>query len=363
MVDTKTRSRVRGAIVGTAIGDALGMPVEGLDPATIVSKFGTLRSLVAPRSGTWARQTHNLRRGQWTDDTQLMLAIGESVVSKGFLDFDDIAKRHVLCLNDPRGWGKSTLTGVGRIKAGVNWWNSAAQDGAGNGTPMKIAPLGILLALGKINEFEARTAVINISRMTHGDPRPAIAGIIQMDAVAKALLHGTSGVHAGLQYSPDYAEQLEIAFGCHQNDQGYRSLSQALRLAIDMHNKCMTLSEIRDVVGARSFVVESFPFMVAAVLQYRDNPEVCLIELAAQGGDADTTCAMAGALLGAAHGLSSFPERWRRPLEGYTRLVALADGLCGPKNLNDSRQSALSQRPRILFGKQQKAIQVPGVPK
>jgi ADP-ribosylglycohydrolase len=354
MVNTKTRSRARGAIVGTAIGDALGMPVEGLDPVTIASKFGRLHSMVAPMSGTWARHTHNLRRGQWTDDTQLMLAIGESVVSKGFLDFDDIAKRHVLCLNDPRGWGKSTLTGIGRIKAGVSWWNSAAHDGAGNGTPMKIAPLGILLALGKINEFEARTAVINISRMTHGDPRPAIAGIIQMDAVAKAILRGPAGIHTGLQYSPAFAEQLEIAFGVSTEDeQGYRSLSQALRLAIEMCNKHMTLSEIRDVIGARSFVVESFPFTVAAVLKYCDNPEACLIELAAQGGDADTTCAMAGALLGAAHGLSSFPERWRRPLEGYTRLVALADGLCGPKNLNDSRQNVLSQRPRILFGKQQ----------
>ena len=83
MVDAKMRSKVRGAVVGTAIGDALGMPVEGLNPATIVSKFGHLRSLVAPRPGTWAHRTHQLRRGQWTDDTQLMLAIGESIVAKG----------------------------------------------------------------------------------------------------------------------------------------------------------------------------------------------------------------------------------------------------------------------------------------
>ena len=125
-MNAKTRSRARGAIVGTAIGDAFGMPVEGLDPATIVGRFGCLRSMVSPRNGTWAHRTHKLRRGQWTDDTQLMLAIGESIVSKGFLDFGDIAKRHVLCLSDPRGWGRSTLTGIGRIKAGVSWWNSAA---------------------------------------------------------------------------------------------------------------------------------------------------------------------------------------------------------------------------------------------
>jgi len=352
MVNVKMRSRARGAIVGTAIGDALGMPVEGLSPATIVSKFGHLRSMVAPKNGTWARQTHNLRRGQWTDDTQLMLAIGESVVSKGFLDFEDIAKRHVLCLNDPRGWGKSTLTGIGRIKAGVSWWNSAAQDGAGNGTPMKIAPLGVLLALGRINVFEARTAVINISRMTHGDPRPAIAGIIQMDAVCKAMKCGVAGLH-WLQYSSAIAESLEFSLGCHHiKEDGL--LSTALRKATIMVGNGNNLSEIRDAIGAKSFVIESFPFTIAAVLKYRNDPEACLLELAAQGGDADTTCAMAGALLGAAHGLSAFPERWRRPLEGYTRLVTLADGLCWQNGLKPCLDG-FSERPHISFSK--KSIQ------
>lgn len=359
MINTKTRSRARGAIVGTAIGDALGMPVEGLKPATIVNQFGTLRSLVAPKEGTWARQTHNLRRGQWTDDTQLMLAIGESIVAKGSLDFNDIAARHVLCLNDPRGWGRSTLTGIGRIKAGVNWWNSAAPDGAGNGTPMKIAPFGILLALKKITKFEAATAIINISRMTHGDVRPAIAGIIQAEAVAKAMLHGTAGLHSAILSSPASAEVLEWSLD-DPRDAFHKSLSGALRTAVEMVQDGSELCKIREVVGAQSFVVESFPFTLAAVLKYRSDPEACLVELAAQGGDADTTCAMAGALVGAAHGLSAFPKRWRRPLEGYQRLLTVADGLCG---IGPAKQDAgFGQRPRIMF-KRTSAASSPGAPK
>lgn len=346
MTDPKTRSKVRGAIVGTAIGDSLGMPVEGLSPATIAGKFGTLRSLVAPKKGTWAHRTHKLRRGQWTDDTQLMLAIGESVVAKGFLDFDDIARRHVLCLDDPCGWGKSTLVGIGRIKAGVNWWNSAVPDGAGNGTPMKVAPIGILLALGSIKRFEAVAAVVNISRMTHGDPRPAIAGVIQADAVAKAILHGTAGLHSAIMAAEALAEAMEWSLD-EPHDALHVSLSSALRKAVGMAQGGKTMSEIRKEVGAQSFVVESFPFTLAAVLKRRDDPEACLVELAAQGGDADTTCAMAGALLGAAHGMCSFPERWRRPLEGYGRLLAMADGLCG--GLKGASQAGFGQRPSILF--------------
>jgi ADP-ribosyl-[dinitrogen reductase] hydrolase len=339
MINAKIRSRIRGTIVGTAIGDALGMPVEGMSPAAIVNKYGFIRSMVAPIPGTWAQQTHQLNRGQWTDDTQLMLAIGESIVSKGFLDFEDIAQRHVLCLNDPRGWGRSTLTGIGKIKAGVKWWNSAALEGAGNGTPMKIAPLGVLVGLNKINMFEARTAVINISRMTHGDPRPAIAGILQMEAIAEAIKYGVSGLRCILHSFPDRANDLEQSL----DSEIHITLASTLQEAVDMVRTGFTLSEIRDVIGAKSYVVESFPFTIAAVLKYIDNPETCLIELAAQGGDADTTCAMAGALLGAAHGLSSFPGRWRRPLECYTRLIALADGLCDKKEFVEN--TTFSQRP------------------
>lgn len=360
MMNAKTRSRIRGAIVGTAIGDSLGMPVEGLSPATIVKVFGHLRSLVAPRSGTWAHQTHKLRRGQWTDDTQLMLAIGESIVSKSSLDFNDIAKRHVLCLNDPRGWGKSTLVGIGKIKAGVDWWNSAAPEGAGNGTPMKIAPLGVMLALKRITMFEARAAIINISRMTHGDPRPAVAGIIQADAVAKAIEHGPQGLQAVISAAPAVAKVLELSLD-EPHDGFHASLSEALGKAVGMAQADASLCDIRKEVGAQSFVVESFPFTLAAVLRFLGDPEACLVELAAQGGDADTTCAMAGALMGAAHGLSAFPERWRRPLEGYARLISMADGLCAQET-NAQPQGAAHQRPRIMFGRKQ-AQQEPGVPK
>jgi len=344
-MNVKVRSRVRGAIVGTAIGDSLGMPIEGWSSEKIAETFGTVKSLVNPKPGSFAQQTHKLRRGQWTDDTQLMLAVGESFVSKKSLDYDDIAKRHALCMNDPRGWGKSTLVGVGRIKSGVSWWNSAAIDGAGNGTPMKIAPIGVLLALKRLSVFEARTAIINISRMTHGDLRPAIAGIIQANAVSQAITCGVNGLCGSILSSPFLAEMLENSLD-EPHDIFYASLSRALTKAINMVQSGDSLSNIRKEIGAQSFVVESFPLTFAAVLKLCNNPEECLIDLANQGGDADTTCAMAGALIGAAYGLSAFPKRWREPLEGYSRLISMADGLYGLEKPVDGSW----QCPRISFG-------------
>jgi len=342
MVDQKLRSRIRGAIIGTAIGDAFGMPVEGMKPEDIVKHFGRLTSMKTPKFSA-------LKRGQFTDDTQLMLAIGESIVAKGMMDYDDIAQRHILFMNERhnRGWGNSTITGVGRIKAGTSWWNSGVKDGAGNGIPMKIAPLGVLLALKKIDMFEARTAVINISRMTHGDPRPAVAGIVQMEAIASAIENGPAGLDV-LEVSQGCAGLLEFMLDDRgSRDPFHKSLGRSLTTALQSLKK--PLNSIRNMVGAGCYVVESYPFTVAAVLKYRKNPEKCLIELANQGGDADTTCAMAGALMGAAYGLSAFPERWRRPLEGYQRLLALADGLY---NLQAPTQS-FGQRPKIMFSRKE----------
>lgn len=345
-MNATTRSRVRGAILGTAIGDALGMPVEGLKPETIRRLHGRIRSFKAPKKGSWATKAHNLRRGQWTDDTQLMLAIGESITEKGHIDYDDIARRHILTMKEPRGWGGSTISGISKIKSGVSWWNSAKPDGAGNGTPMKIAPIGVLLGLRKISDFDATTAVVNISRMTHGDPRPAVAGIIQARAIAVGIREGWYGVVRYLSMSISEAASLEATLG---RGRSGPQISEQLQKALGDPD-VSTLDQVREVVGAKCFVGESYPFTLGGICRHGwEGAEKCLVEIINQGGDADTTGAMAGALMGAACGLSSFPMRWRRGLEEYKRLMLLAD------TLTDMPPMALGagsfSRPKIKFNR------------
>jgi len=329
-----TKSRVRGAIIGTAIGDALGMPVEGLSSSTVARRYGFIKSFLAPKRGSWAKRTHNLKRGQWTDDTQLMFAIGESIIEHGCFDFADIARRHILAMDDNRGCGGSTISGITKIKNGVKWWNSAKSNGAGNGIPMKIAPIGVLLGLYKVMKFEFSTAIINISRMTHGDPRPAIAGILQASAISDGIIGGPKGLFASIINSPHHARCLEKIFG---HATSGPQISESLEKAFDLAH-IGSIQDIRSTIGAGCFVVESFPFTFALVWKLGDNPEHCLQTIINQGGDADTTGAMAGALLGSAYGLSRFPTRWRRGLEAYKRLINMADKLFYMPPLGTSRR-------------------------
>ena len=100
------KDRIRGAIVGVAIGDALGMPVEGLSPKTISDCYGWINSYRTPKR--WRKIHKNLKRGQWTDDTQLTIAIAESIIRKNSIDYNDIAGAHIGAFqSERRGVGPS----------------------------------------------------------------------------------------------------------------------------------------------------------------------------------------------------------------------------------------------------------------
>lgn len=309
------KDKVRGAIIGVAIGDALGMPAEGLSPKSIKKYYGKISTYRTPRK----KHFHNLKKGQWTDDTQLTLAIGESIIKMKGLDFEDIAEAHIVAFNSSRrGWGKTTQQGCQRLLVGCEWWEAGGNSGAGNGPPMKIAPVGVLYGLEIINITEMIAACVNISKMTHGDPRAAVAAIAQAYLVGKAIK--SDGGLALWQIFDDLSQ-----FTYRLEPSSDNMLSDKLRRACEWNNSNPEL--IRKVLGAGAFVNESLPFTYAMLMKFKSNIEGCLEALVNMGGDSDTNASMAAAILGAAYGYKAFPQKWRRGLEDRKRLVSLADGI------------------------------------
>jgi ADP-ribosyl-[dinitrogen reductase] hydrolase len=257
----------------------------------------------------------------WTDDTQLMIAIGKSLVSKKDIDYDDIAQNHIIAFNERRGWGKATKFSVQRMISGVPWWNAGEVLAAGNGPVMKIAPIGVLSGLGSIDNFELNTVVNNISRMTHGDPRAMVAAITQCHLIDTAMRHGWVGLQIDISKMHNNIARLEKAFGYTDSQTLWEVFLKAFVMAYDKASD----DEIRAEIGTGPFVLESFPFTCAMIYKHGHNIECCLENTINQGGDADTTGAMAGMILGAAHGYSKFPLRWRRGLEKRRKLLYMAD--------------------------------------
>lgn len=322
MKNLEKRNKVRGAILGTAIGDALGMPIEGLKPAVIKKYYGEIKSYCSPNKKCYS--LHNLKRGQWTDDTQLMLAIGESIIERGHIDYVDIISRHAN-ISDHRGWGKATTNSIQRYMSGYSWNNSGEVDAAGNGPPMKIAPIGVLYGLEKIDDFEMLSIVINISRMTHKDARATVAAILQTELIGAAIRFGIGGLKLKLEQLYTRANSLErVFYGLNYNR---KMLSTKIYKSINLARSGVIDSIIREEIGTGAFVNQSYAFICAMLYKYLDDPINCIEKTINQGGDCDTTGAMVGAVVGAIHGYKAFPYRWKRSLEDKQRLITLADGL------------------------------------
>jgi ADP-ribosylglycohydrolase len=77
--------RARGALLGLAVGDALGAPLEFSSPAT--ASAAAVRGLEMTVGGPW-------EPGEWTDDTAMALCLAESIIERGLLDLDDLARRY-----------------------------------------------------------------------------------------------------------------------------------------------------------------------------------------------------------------------------------------------------------------------------
>ena len=143
-----TEDAAAGVMLGLACGDALGRPVEFCSASEIAAEYGTLTDMVG--HGTWGKPA-----GTITDDTDLALCIGRSLVEHDGFTPADIASRFVEWYDSgPFDVGGMTARSIRKLKQGVSWetagqqvWEASSEGGnAGNGSIMRCPPLAILYA-------------------------------------------------------------------------------------------------------------------------------------------------------------------------------------------------------------------------
>jgi ADP-ribosylglycohydrolase len=140
--------RFRGCLLGVAVGDALGMPVEGYTAYEIESKFGPVRDMMPAPKGHFHS---GLAAGQFTDDTEETLLLAESMIeSSGFSAerFSDKLRSWgslwTLDENLNRGIGFTTRSSVENMLAGTSWQESGLNIPT-CGSAMRAAPIGLLI--------------------------------------------------------------------------------------------------------------------------------------------------------------------------------------------------------------------------
>lgn len=289
------RERFVGCLIGLAIGDALGAPLEFMPRAEIAATYGEVRELLG---GGWL----NVEPGEYTDDTQLALAIATSIVRTGRIDPDDIAARFVAWLQTgPKDVGNITRTAIRYHEQGLPWREVGPRvvrelvgGSAGNGSLMRCAPVGLFHAARPAALLRDSTIV---SEITHANPLSVWSSIAVNLAIVE-FLHGR-----GEGVIERVAAQIPE-----------RQVADTLRAAPTLP---------RRAVRSGGFVLETLGAACWA-LEQGDSFEEVLVAAINLGDDADTVGAVAGALAGARDGIGAIPDRWMQQLRDADQLADLA---------------------------------------
>ena len=340
--------RFRGCMLGLAIGDALGAPLEGLTAQQIKTHYGRVKNYVDGVQA-WKRKPYRWRlKGLYTDDTQQALAISDTLLDSSRVDQDRLAELY-LSLATPRGSFVGAHRGIGRsfrlvlsdLERGVSprW---SGQKTAGIGAAMRIAPVGLYFSTDRDAMFDSTMAA---SLMTHRDIR-SLSGALLVAHAVRRLANGEPADPSLLLWvaadvardeariSAEYGEQV-ISLEHHA-----KALSRALAHAESVLDQpreraLAALVEEANRHGAEPVCrrpTMGFPPACIPTCFYllltTESFEEALTEVINLGGDADTAGAILGALAGAHYGVSEIPDRWLDGLQNRegidNRAIALA---------------------------------------
>jgi ADP-ribosylglycohydrolase len=307
------RSKFRGALLGTFVGDALGMPFEGASPWHILSHWPESRPMLSARLGT----------GTYTDDTQMMIGVAESLAARGGFDGADMAMRFVENYEVGRGYGSAARAVLAALADGCVWDRAATlvfREGSfGNGAAMRVAPVG---AFCYHDPVELRRVAELSASITHGHPFGKEGAVVQARAVALAMTHNGQDLDGPVFLSElrSFAKADCEVFG------------RKLAVIEDLLKAQPDVDEVVEAIGNNVTAHGSVPAAIYSFLSHPDSFEAAVTYAVTLGGDTDTIAAMAGAIAGACHGVEAIPQEWVDALEngrkGRDYVVALADRLC-----------------------------------
>jgi ADP-ribosylglycohydrolase len=310
---TSAESRAAGALYGLAIGDALGMPTQSLPRARIVERYGEVIDGLHPAPDDQPLAA-GMPAGAITDDTeQAVLLAGLVIEGDGLVDGHELARRLIAWEDDMRARGSLDLLGpstkraLDELLAGGDIAQTG-RYGTTNGAAMRITPVGIATP--------ARTEllverVVAASAPTHNTGLALAAAA----AVAAAVSAGVDGASVSEATTAAVAAAREAA----RHGFWVAGADVAARIDWAISLKPVSAELMYELVGTSLASQESIPAAFAVANGF-DDPWTVVRVAASLGGDTDTIAAIAGAVVGACHGIDAFPADVRRTVAAVNGL-------------------------------------------
>ena len=318
-------AQARAALLGLAVGDALGVPVEFLsraarlkDPVTDMRAFGT----------------HHQPAGTWSDDSSLTFCLAESLARPGGRSGEpnlaDFAQRSINWL-DNSYWtahgktfdvGNTTRTAINRLRHGTTPTAAGprSEEDNGNGALMRILPLAFheTWRAKKLDLNAAWQLTEDVASVTHGHPRSTLGCLLYL-LVARGLL-------AGLTPTDAFLQMRQLADYWLENGNN-RPVSEV------KYYQWWVLSgtlpdQPESKIASSGYVVHTLEAALWCLLRH-DSYAATVLAAVNLGDDTDTTGAVAGGLAGLAYGEAGIPAEWLAVLARRADIENLAARLAG----------------------------------
>jgi ADP-ribosyl-[dinitrogen reductase] hydrolase len=302
--------RMVGVLLGMAVGDALGLPMEGMSPRRAARVFrGELRHQLV------------LGRGMISDDTEHACMVAQALLVAP----EDPARFARSLAWRLRWWllGLPAAVGFGTLRAILKLWMGfpprlSGVRSAGNGPAMRAPVIGAFFAE---DEDGLRAAVRASTRLTHRDARAeagALAIALATAAAVRSADHGDDG-----NFTLDATALLgELK----RHSPGDEELIRALALVEEHLQLGSTPRQLAEALGIRGgisgYIHHTVPVALYCWLRTPDDFRAAITEVIALGGDTDTTAAIVGGMAGGSVGAARLPVDWVSGLRDWPRSVS-----------------------------------------
>ncbi len=337
------KDKVRGCVLGAALGDMLGAPTEFISSREAINKVyppSGITGIESFKEKDFTKDASGKKVAPYTDDTAMSILVLETITCFSRSQFNppsqwnindamhDLALSFVKDMNNPAGWaqqrrapGLTCLRNVQELATRFEamarkhnkdprFWAVGKPTEGGCGSVMRAHPFGLIFA-GNIEK--AIEWAVEHSKITHGAPMALAACAAMACGVAHALRNEKPEAVAQRMYEvakkyDSYTAQL---------------IERAIEYAYDARKPSdEVFKEFQGWAAHEAIAAATYAF-----LKHPDDLKKAILLGVNTPGDSDSIASMAGALVGARIGAQQIPQEWLEVLEGSQRLIQLADNV------------------------------------
>ena len=342
------QDRIRGSLVGGAIGDALGYPVEFIYSFEgIQARYGERGITRLDTTQHWLSEDEQVGKAVVSDDTQMTLFtangllnakrknIGlKSGICSAYIEWylTQVGKwsnRYKDCwiarlpeLNKRRAPGNTCISSLWAIYSGREPINNSK----GCGGVMRIAPIPLYAAVdGRMTIEDADQLAAEASEITHQHPLGFIPAALASHIIYRLALDEASTAQSLQLYIHEGMKAIANIYPQHSSDVAY--MGELCDIAITFADNDKPDVENVETIGGGWTAEETLAIALYCALKYFDNFEEAMIAAVNHGGDSDSTGAVTGNILGAALGYEAIPQFFKDDVELHDVILHIADDL------------------------------------